>query len=107
MEPVDSEDLVEGNSNVELLLEAQEPLVINPMEDPFLNIRAVTPLGAAPTGLAQQCPRGDFHSPPPRDSHSECNDPEILDKSVSAEYTEILSDIKERKRKQRRNKDQA
>ena len=65
MEPVDSEDLVEGNSNVELLLEAQEPLAINP------------------------------------------TDSENLDESVSAEYTEILSDIKERKRKQRRNKDQA
>ena len=35
-------------------------------------------------------------------------DPENPDESVSAEFTEILSDIKERKiRKQRRNKDQA
>ena len=62
---MDSEDLVEGNSSVELPLEVQEPLDINP------------------------------------------TDPENPDESVSAEYTEILSDIKERKRKQRRNKDQA
>ena len=62
---MDSEDLVEGNSSVELTLEVQEPLDINP------------------------------------------TDPENLDESVSAEFTEILSDIKERKRKQRRNKDQA
>ena len=35
-------------------------------------------------------------------------DPENPDESVSAEFTEILSDIKERKiRKQRRNNDQA
>ena len=35
-------------------------------------------------------------------------DPESSDESVSAEFTEILSDIKERKiRMQRRNKDQA
>ena len=59
---MDSEDLVEGNSSVEV----QEPLDINP------------------------------------------TDPENPDESVSAEFTEILSDIKERKiRKQRRNKDQA
>ena len=63
---MDSEDLVEGNSNVELPLEVQEPLDIN------------------------------------------TTDPENPDESVSAEFTEILSDIKERKiRKQRRNKDQA
>ena len=62
---MDSEDLVEGNSSVELPLEVQEPLAIN------------------------------------------STDPENLDESVSAEFTEILSDIKERKRKQRRNKDQA
>ena len=66
MERVDSEDLVEDNSNVELPLEVQEPLAINP------------------------------------------TDPENPDESVSAEFTEILSDIKERKiRMQRRNKDQA
>ena len=66
LEPVDSEDLVEGNSNVELPLEVQEPLDIN------------------------------------------TTDPENPDESVSAEFTEILSDIKERKiRKKRRNKDQA
>ena len=58
---MDSEDLVEDNSGVEI----QESLAINP------------------------------------------TDPENPDESVSAEYTEILSDIKERKRKQRRNKDQA
>ena len=63
---MDSEDLVEDNSNVELPMEVQEPLDIN------------------------------------------TTDPENLDESVSAEFTEILSDIKERKiRKQRRNKDQA
>ena len=63
---MDSEDLVEDNSSVELPLEVQEPLDINP------------------------------------------KDPENPDESVSAEFTEILSDIKERKiRKQRRNKDQA
>ena len=63
---MDSEDLVEGNSSVELPLEVQEPLAINP------------------------------------------TDPENPDESVSAEFTEILSDIKERKiRKKRRNKDQA
>ena len=63
---MDSEDLVEDNSNVEVPLEVQEPLDINP------------------------------------------TDPENPDESVSAEYTEILSDIKERKiRKKRRNKDQA
>ena len=63
---MDSEDLVEDNSSVELPLEVQEPLDINP------------------------------------------TDPENLDESVSAEFTEILSDIKERKiRKQRKNKDQA
>ena len=63
---MDSEDLVEGNSSVELPLEVQELLAINTA------------------------------------------DPESSDESVSAEYTEILSDIKERKiRKQRRNKDQA
>ena len=63
---MDSEDLVEGNSNVELPLEVQEPLDIN------------------------------------------TTDPENPDESVSAEFTEILSDIKERKiRMQRRNKDQA
>ena len=63
---MDSEDLVEDNSSVELPLEVQEPLAIN------------------------------------------STDPENLDESVSAEFTEILSDIKERKiRKQRRNKDQA
>ena len=58
---MDSEDLVEDNSGVEI----QESLAINP------------------------------------------TDPENPDESVSAEFTEILSDIKERKRKQRRNKDQA
>ena len=59
---MDSEDLVEDNSGVEI----QESLAINP------------------------------------------TDPENPDESVSAEYTEILSDIKERKiRKKRRNKDQA
>ena len=63
---MDSEDLVEGNSRVELPMEVQEPLAINPT---------------------------DLENP---------------DESVSAEFTEILSDIKERKiRKQRRNKDQA
>ena len=62
---MDSEDLFEDNSNVELPMEVQEPLDINP------------------------------------------TDPENPDESVSAEFTEILSDIKERKRKQRRNKDQA
>ena len=63
---MDSEDLVEDNSNVELPLEVQEPLDIN------------------------------------------TTDPENPDESVSAEFTEILSDIKERKiRKKRRNKDQA
>ena len=63
---MDSEDLVEDNSSVELRLEVQEPLDIN------------------------------------------TTDPENPDESVSAEFTEILSDIKERKiRKQRRNKDQA
>ena len=63
---MDSEDLVEGNSSVELPLEVQEPLDIN------------------------------------------TTDPENPDESVSAEFTEILSDIKERKiRKKRRNKDQA
>ena len=58
---MDSEDLFEDNSNVELPMEVQEPLDINP------------------------------------------TDPENPD----AEYTEILSEIKEKKRKQRRNKDQA
>ena len=63
---MDSEDLVEGNSSVELPLEVQEPLDIN------------------------------------------TTDPENPDESVSAEFTEILSDIKERKiRKQRRNNVQA
>ena len=63
---MDSEDLFEDNSNVELPMEVQEPLDINP------------------------------------------TDPENPDESVSAEFTEILSDIKERKiRMQRRNKDQA
>ena len=56
----------EDNSNVELPLEVQEPLTINPI------------------------------------------DPENLDESVSAEYTEILSEIKEKKiKKKRRTKDQA
>ena len=63
---MDSEDLVEDNSSVELPLEVQEPLAIN------------------------------------------STDPENLDESVSAEFTEILSDIKERKiKKKRRTKDQA
>ena len=63
---MDSEDLVEGNSSVELPLEVQEPLDINP------------------------------------------TDPENPDESVSAEYPEILSEIKERKIKEkRRTKDQA
>ena len=63
---MDSEGLVEDNSNVEIPLEVHGPLAIN------------------------------------------TTDPENPDESVSAEFTEILSDIKERKiRKQRRNKDQA
>ena len=38
----------------------------------FLNMGAITPLGAAPAGFAQQCPRCDnFLSPLPRDSLSE------------------------------------
>ena len=52
---MDSKDLVEDNSSVELPLEVQESLAINP------------------------------------------TDPENPDESVSAEFTEILSDIKERK----------
>ena len=35
---------------------------------PFLNTGAITPLGAAPAGFAQQCPPS---SPPPRHSLSE------------------------------------
>ena len=31
-------------------------------EDPFLNIGAITPLGAAPASFAQQCPRCDNSS---------------------------------------------
>ena len=63
---MDSEDLFEDNSNVELPMEVQEPLDINP------------------------------------------TDPENPDESMSAEYTEILSEIKEKKiKKKRRTKDQA
>ena len=40
------------------------PITTNQMcpLNPFFNIGAITPLGAAPAGLAQQCPRSDNSS---------------------------------------------
>ena len=47
-----------GGKAVRPLLPPPAPLQLRP----FLNIGAITPLGAAPAGFAQQCPRCDNSS---------------------------------------------